>query len=174
MLFRSRWAIAFKYPPTIVRTKLIDIGVQVGRTGRVTPRAEVEPVLVAGSTVSFATLHNPSEVKRKGVLLGDMVFLRKAGDVIPEILGPVVELRDGSEKEFKMPKKCPECGSALAPEKESDVDIRCPNNQSCPAQLRGRLEYLGSRTVLDIEGLGEKAARALLEDKVIKIGRAHV
>ena len=148
-----RWAIAFKYPPTVVRTKLLNIGVQVGRTGRVTPRAEVEPVLVAGSTVSFATLHNPEEVKRKGVLLGDMVFLRKAGDVIPEILGPVVELRDGSEKEFKMPKKCPECGSSLAPEKESDVDIRCPNTRSCPAQLRGRIEHLGSRSVLDIEGL---------------------
>jgi DNA ligase (NAD+) len=162
-----RWAIAFKYPPTVVRTKLLNIGVQVGRTGRVTPRAEVEPVLVAGSTVSFATLHNPEEVKRKGVLLGDMVFLRKAGDVIPEILGPVVELRDGSEKEFKMPKKCPECGSSLAPEKESDVDIRCPNTRSCPAQLRGRIEHLGSRSVLDIEGLGEKAARALLEDKII-------
>lgn len=163
-----RWAIAFKYPPTIVRTKLLDIGVQVGRTGRVTPRAQVEPVLVAGSTVSFATLHNPAEVKRKGVLLGDMVFLRKAGDVIPEILGPVVELRDGSEKPFKMPKKCPECGSELAPEKESDVDIRCPNTRTCPAQLRGRLEHLGSRSVLDIEGLGEKAARALLEDQVIR------
>lgn len=163
-----RWAIAFKYPPTVVRTKLLDIGVQVGRTGRVTPRAQVEPVLVAGSTVSFATLHNPSEIKRKGVLIGDMVFLRKAGDVIPEILGPVVELRSGSEKEFKMPKKCPECSSLLAPEKESDVDIRCPNTQSCPAQLRGRLEHLGSRSVLDIEGLGEKAAKALLDDKVIK------
>lgn len=162
-----RWAVAYKYPPTVVRTKLLGIGVQVGRTGRVTPRAEVEPVLVAGSTVSFATLHNPAEVKRKGVLIGDVVFLRKAGDVIPEILGPVVELRTGDEKEFKMPKKCPECGSELAREKESDVDIRCPNSRSCPAQLRGRLEHLGSRSVLDIEGLGEKAARALLEDKVI-------
>ena len=162
-----RWAVAYKYPPTVVRTKLLGIGVQVGRTGRVTPRAEVEPVLVAGSTVSFATLHNPAEVKRKGVLIGDVVFLRKAGDVIPEILGPVVEMRSGNEKEFKMPKKCPECGSELAREKESDVDIRCPNSRSCPAQLRGRLEHLGSRSVLDIEGLGEKAARALLEDKVI-------
>lgn len=162
-----RWAVAFKYPPTVVRTKLLNIGVQVGRTGRVTPRAEVEPVLVAGSTVSFATLHNPSEVERKGVLIGDMVFLRKAGDVIPEILGPVVELRDGSEKPFKMPKKCPECRGALAPEKESDVDIRCSNTRTCPAQLRGRLEHLGSRSVLDIEGLGEKSARALLEDGVI-------
>lgn len=162
-----RWAIAYKYPPTVVRTKLIDIGVQVGRTGRITPRAQVEPVLVAGTTVSFATLHNQSEIARKGLLIGDTVFLRKAGDVIPEILGPVVESRTGSEKVFKMPKKCPECGSPLAPEKESDVDIRCPNNRSCPAQLRGRLEHLGSRSVLDIEGLGEKAARALLDDKVI-------
>ncbi len=162
-----RWAIAYKYPPTVVRTKLIDIAVQVGRTGRVTPRASVEPVMVAGSTVSYATLHNPFEVARKGVRIGDMVFLRKAGDVIPEILGPVVELRDGSEREFIMPTHCPECGSSLAPEKESDADIRCPNTRSCPAQLRGRLEHLGSRAVLDIEGLGEKAARALLEDKVI-------
>ena len=162
-----RWATAYKYPPTVVRTRLLDIGVQVGRTGRITPRAQVEPVLVAGSTVSFATLHNGFEVERKGVLLGDMVFLRKAGDVIPEILGPVVELRDGSERQFKMPTKCPECGSKLAPEKEDDKDLRCLNTRSCPAQLRGRLEHLGSRSVLDIEGLGEKAARALLEDKVI-------
>ena len=162
-----RWAIAFKYPPTVVRTRLIDIGVQVGRTGRVTPRAQVEPVLVAGSTVSFATLHNGFEVTRKGVKLGDMIFLRKAGDVIPEILGPVVESRDGSERDFVMPTNCPECGAALAPEKEDDKDVRCPNTRSCPAQLRGRLEHLGSRAVLDIEGLGEKAARALLEDEVI-------
>ena len=162
-----RWAVAYKYPPTVVRTRLIDIGVQVGRTGRVTPRAQVEPVSVAGSTVSFATLHNGFEVQRKGVLIGDMVFLRKAGDVIPEILGPVVETRDGTEREFTMPATCPECGSDLAPEKESDADIRCPNSRSCPAQLRGRLEHLGSRAVLDIEGLGEKAARALIDDRII-------
>jgi DNA ligase (NAD+) len=162
-----RWAIAYKYPPTVVRTRLVDIAVQVGRTGRVTPRAEVEPVLVAGSTVTYATLHNGFEVARKGLFIGDMVFLRKAGDVIPEILGPVVELRDGSEREFVMPTHCPECGSDLAPEKEDDKDLRCPNVRSCPAQLRGRLEHLGSRAVLDIEGLGEKAARALLEDGVI-------
>ena len=162
-----RWAIAYKYPPTVVRTRLVDIAVQVGRTGRVTPRAEVEPVLVAGSTVTYATLHNGFEVARKGLFIGDMVFLRKAGDVIPEILGPVVELRDGSQREFVMPTQCPECGSELAPEKEDDKDLRCPNVRSCPAQLRGRLEHLGSRAVLDIEGLGEKAARALLEDGVI-------
>ena len=163
-----RWAVAYKYPPTVVRTKLLGIGVQVGRTGRVTPRAQVDPVLVAGSTVSFATLHNGFEVQRKGVLIGDMVFIRKAGDVIPEILGPVVEVRTGDEHPFVMPTKCPECGSTLAPEKESDADIRCPNSRSWPAQLRGRLEHLGSRAVLDIEGLGEKAARALLEDQVIE------
>ena len=162
-----RWAIAYKYPPTVVRSRLIDIAVQVGRTGRVTPRAQVDPVSVAGSTVSFATLHNGYEVTRKGVLIGDMVFLRKAGDVIPEILGPVVELRDGSERPFVMPTHCPECGASLAPEKEDDKDLRCPNSRSCPAQLRGRLEHLGARPVLDIEGLGEKAARALLEDNVI-------
>ena len=163
-----RWAVAYKYPPTVVRTKLLDIGVQVGRTGRVTPRAQVEPVLVAGTTVSFATLHNAYEVQRKGVLIGDMVFLRKAGDVIPEILGPVVEVRTGDEVAFAMPSVCPECGSQLAPEKESDADIRCPNSRSCPAQLRGRLEHLGSRAVLDIEGLGEKACRALLDDNIIE------
>lgn len=162
-----RWAVAYKYAPTVVRTRLIGIGVQVGRTGRVTPRAEVEPVKVAGSTVSFATLHNGFEVARKGVLIGDMIFLRKAGDVIPEILGPVVESRTGKETPFVMPSHCPECGFALAPEKEDDADIRCPNSRTCPAQLRGRLEHLGSRAVLDIEGLGEKAARALLEDEVI-------
>ena len=162
-----RWAVAFKYPPTVVRTTLLDISVQVGRTGRVTPRAQVEPVLVAGSTVSYATLHNGFEVTRKGVLIGDKIFLRKAGDVIPEILGPVVEERDGTQRAFVMPTNCPECGTVLAPEKEDDKDLRCPNSRSCPAQLRGRLEHLGSRAVLDIEGLGEKAARALLEDRVI-------
>lgn len=162
-----RWAVAFKYPPTVVRTTLLDISVQVGRTGRITPRAQVEPVLVAGSTVSYATLHNGFEVTRKGVLIGDKIFLRKAGDVIPEILGPVVEERDGTQRPFVMPTNCPECASVLAPEKEDDKDLRCPNTQSCPAQLRGRLEHLGSRAVLDIEGLGEKAARALLEDQVI-------
>lgn len=162
-----RWAVAYKYPPTVVRTQLVDIGVQVGRTGRVTPRAEVKPVVVAGSTVTYATLHNGFEVARKGLRIGDMVFLRKAGDVIPEILGPVVEARTGEEREFEMPTQCPECASLLAPEKESDKDLRCTNTHTCPAQVRGRLEYLGSRAVLDIEGLGEKAARALLEDGVL-------
>jgi DNA ligase (NAD+) len=158
-----RWAIAYKYPPEVVRTRLRDIQVNVGRTGRVTPFAMMEPARVAGSTVSMATLHNAQEVARKGVLIGDMVFLRKAGDVIPEVLGPVVEVRDGSEREFVMPTTCPECGTALAPEKEGDVDIRCPNTRTCPAQMRERLFHVASRGAMDIEGLGYKAAIALLD-----------
>ena len=162
-----RWAIAYKYPPEVVRTRLIDIRVNVGRTGRVTPYAVMEPIRVAGSTVEMATLHNVFEVERKGVLIGDMVFLRKAGDVIPEVLGPVVELRDGTERAFVMPTTCPDCGSELRPEKEGDKDLRCPNARSCPAQLRERLAHVASRSALDIEGLGEKAARALLETGVL-------
>ena len=162
-----RWATAFKYPPEVVTTKLRDILVNVGRTGRVTPFASMEPVLVAGSTVSMATLHNADEVKRKGVRIGDTVYLRKAGDVIPEVLGPVVELRTGKEREFVMPTHCPECGTPLRPEREGDVDIRCPNNRSCPAQLRERLFHIGSRGAFDIEGLGYKAAVALLDCGVL-------
>jgi DNA ligase (NAD+) len=158
-----RWAIAYKYPAEVVTTTLRDIAVNVGRTGRVTPFGVMEPVKVAGSTVQMATLHNASEVVRKGVLIGDTVFLRKAGDVIPEIIGPVVEDRDGTERAFVMPTVCPECGTPLAPEKEGDADIRCPNARSCPAQLRERLFHVGSRSALDIEGLGYKAAIALLD-----------
>jgi DNA ligase (NAD+) len=156
-----RWAIAYKYPPEQVNTKLLDIVVSVGRTGRATPFAVMEPVRVAGSTVRQATLHNQDVVKAKGVLIGDTVVLRKAGDVIPEVLGPVVELRDGSEREFVMPTRCPECGTPLAPAKEGDVDLRCPNAFSCPAQVRGRVEHVGSRGALDIEVLGEVTAAAL-------------
>ncbi|ANS68149.1 DNA ligase [Streptomyces lincolnensis] len=156
-----RWAIAYKYAPEEVNTKLINIRVGVGRTGRVTPYAQVEPVTVAGSEVEFATLHNQDVVKLKGVLIGDTVVLRKAGDVIPEILGPVVDLRDGSEREFVMPSECPECGSALRPMKEGDVDLRCPNARTCPAQLRERLFYLAGRKSLDIEHFGYVAAAAL-------------
>ncbi|MEV0668032.1 NAD-dependent DNA ligase LigA [Actinomadura luteofluorescens] len=158
-----RWAIAWKYPPEEVNTKLLDIKVGVGRTGRVTPYGVMEPIKVAGSTVERATLHNASEVKRKGVLIGDTVVLRKAGDVIPEIVAPVTGLRDGSEREFVMPGTCPECGTVLAYEKEGDVDIRCPNARSCPGQLRERLFYLASRKVLDIEALGYVAATALTQ-----------
>ncbi len=162
-----RWAIAYKYPPEEATTKLLDIRVNVGRTGRVTPFAWMEPVKVAGSTVSQATLHNASEVKRKGVLIGDTVVIRKAGDVIPEVLGPVVDLRDGSEHEFVMPTTCPECGTTLAPAKEGDADIRCPNTRSCPAQLRERVFHVAGRGAFDIEGLGYEAAVALLAAGVI-------
>ncbi|MEU0194400.1 NAD-dependent DNA ligase LigA [Streptomyces afghaniensis] len=156
-----RWAIAYKYAPEEVNTKLINIRVGVGRTGRVTPYAQVEPVTVAGSEVEFATLHNQDVVKAKGVLIGDTVVLRKAGDVIPEILGPVADLRDGTEREFVMPSECPECGTALRPMKEGDVDLRCPNARTCPAQLRERLFYLAGRKALDIEHFGYVAAAAL-------------
>ncbi len=158
-----RWAIAYKYAPEQVNTKLLDIRVSVGRTGRATPYAVVEPVKVAGSVVEFATLHNQDVVKAKGVLIGDTVVLRKAGDVIPEILGPVVELRTGAERAFVMPTVCPDCGSPLAPSSEGDVDLRCQNSRSCPAQLRERVAYLGSRGVLDIEALGYVAACALTQ-----------
>ncbi|MFD8077214.1 NAD-dependent DNA ligase LigA [Streptomyces sp. NPDC059718] len=156
-----RWAIAWKYAPEEVNTKLVDIRVGVGRTGRVTPYAVVEPVTVAGSEVEFATLHNQDVVKAKGVLIGDTVVLRKAGDVIPEILGPVVDLRDGDEREFVMPAQCPECGTPLRPMKEGDIDLRCPNARGCPAQIRERLFYLGGRKCLDIENFGYVAAAAL-------------
>ena len=162
-----RWAIAYKYPPEVVRTRLLDIEVNVGRTGRVTPFAVMTPVKVAGSTVSMATLHNSDEVVRKGVLIGDMVFLRKAGDVIPEVLGPVVEERSGKERAFVMPTHCPSCGTPLAPSKEGDVDIRCPNTRSCPSQLRERVFHIASRGALDIEGLGFKAAMALLDEGIV-------
>jgi DNA ligase (NAD+) len=162
-----RWAIAYKYPPEEATTRLLDIKVNVGRTGRVTPFAFMEPVKVAGSTVSQATLHNASEVVRKGVLIGDTVVIRKAGDVIPEVLGPVVDLRDGSEREFEMPTQCPECGTTLAPAKEGDADIRCPNTRSCPAQLRERVFHVAGRGAFDIEGLGYEAAVALLQAGVI-------
>ncbi len=161
-----RWAIAYKYPPEVVRTRLLDIEVNVGRTGRVTPFAVMEPVVVAGSTVSMATLHNQDEVLRKGVLIGDLVFLRKAGDVIPEVLGPVVEERTGAERAFVMPTHCPSCRTELAPAKEGDVDIRCPNTRSCPSQLRERVFHVASRGALDIEGLGFKAAMALLDEGI--------
>ncbi len=163
-----KWAIAYKYPPEEVVTKLLDIQVSVGRTGRVTPFAVMEPVLVAGSTVTRATLHNSQEVTRKGVLIGDYVVIRKAGDVIPEVLSAVTDRRTGKEQEFKMPDKCPDCGAKLVEQSEGDVDLRCPNAQSCPAQLRERLYYIGSRAALDIDVLGYEAANALLDARIIK------
>lgn len=163
-----RWAIAYKFAPEEVVTRLLDIKVSVGRTGRVTPFAHMEPVKVAGSTVTNATLHNQEEVERKGILIGDYVVIRKAGDVIPEVLGPVKSKRTGAERAFVMPTKCPECGSPLRAISEGDVDIRCPNNQSCPAQLRERLFYIGSRSALDIDVLGYEAAQALLDDGIVR------
>jgi DNA ligase (NAD+) len=163
-----RWAIAFKYPPEEATTTLLDIRVNVGRTGRVTPFAYMEPVKVAGSTVQLATLHNASEVKRKGVKIGDTVVIRKAGDVIPEVLGPVAAARDGSEVDFVMPTNCPECGTELRPEKEGDADIRCPNSRSCPAQLRERVFHVAGRGAFDIENLGYEAAIALLQSRLLQ------
>ena len=162
-----RWAIAFKYPPEEVTTELLDVRVNVGRTGRVTPYGVMRPVRVSGSTVEMATLHNADEVRRKGVLIGDTVVLRKAGDVIPEIVGPVVDLRTGDEREFVMPTTCPACGTPLRPEREGDKDIRCPNTRSCPAQLRERLFHVAGRGAFDIEALGYEAAGALLEAGVL-------
>ncbi|PLA37428.1 DNA ligase (NAD(+)) LigA [Corynebacterium coyleae] len=168
-----RWAIAYKYPPQEVTTKLLDIEVSVGRTGRATPYAVLEPVFVSGSTVSMATLHNQHEVKRKGVMIGDTVVVRKAGEIIPEVLGPVADLRDGTEREFVYPENCPSCGTKLAPAKEGDADWRCPNTRSCPAQLATRLEYIASRGVFDIEALGEKGAQDLIASGVL-IDEAHL
>ncbi|MDO4631988.1 MAG: NAD-dependent DNA ligase LigA [Corynebacterium sp.] len=162
-----RWAVAYKYPPEEVMTKLLDIHEGVGRTGRVTPYAVMEPVYVAGTTVEMATLHNQTEVKRKGVLIGDTVMLRKAGEIIPEVLGPVVERRDGTEREYVFPENCPSCGTKLAPQKEGDVDWRCPNAKSCPAQVSARLKYLADRGRFDIEALGEKAAEDLVASGVL-------
>jgi DNA ligase (NAD+) len=163
-----KWAIAYKYPPEEVTTVLLDIKVSVGRTGRVTPFAYMEPVKVAGSTVTNATLHNAEEIVRKGVLIGDTIVIRKAGDVIPEVLGPVIEKRKGTERAFVMPTHCPECGDELRAMSQGDVDIRCPNTQSCPAQLRERIYYIGSRAALEIDVLGYEAAIALLDAKIIK------
>lgn len=161
-----RWAVAYKYPPEEAFTRLLDIRVQVGRTGRVTPYAVFEKVLVAGSNLQHATLHNAGEVERKGVLIGDMIVVRKAGDVIPEVVGPVVSDRDGTERRFEMPERCPSCGTPLAPAKEGDADLRCPNTASCPAQITERLIHLGSRGALDIEGLGAEAAAALTQPEM--------
>lgn len=162
-----RWAIAYKYPPEEQITDLLDIRVSIGRTGRATPYAVLRPVQVAGSTVEMATLHNPAEVRRKGVYIGDRVTVRKAGDVIPEVLGPVAEARDGSEREYRFPDLCPECGTRLAPAREDDADWRCPNTRYCPGQLRRRVEFLASRAGLDIENLGERGAADLIHRGVL-------
>ena len=162
-----RWAIAFKYPPEEVNTRLLEIRVNTGRTGRVTPYGVMEPVKVAGSTVENATLHNAYEVRRKDVRPGDTVILRKAGDVIPEILGPVLALRPEGLPEWQMPDRCEACGTPLVEQKEGDRDLRCPNHRSCPAQVRERVFHVAGRGAFDIEGLGYEAAVALHEHGVI-------
>jgi DNA ligase (NAD+) len=149
-----------------VNTKLLDIVVSIGRTGRATPFAVMQKVRVAGSEVRQATLHNQDVVKAKGVLIGDTVVLRKAGDVIPEVVAPVLDLRSGTERGFEFPTECPECGTTLVRE-EGGVDWRCPNARSCPAQLRERLFHLASRGALDIEVLGYEAAMALLDSGLV-------
>ncbi|XCP88642.1 NAD-dependent DNA ligase LigA [Alloscardovia omnicolens] len=172
-----RWAVAYKYPPEEVNTRLRDIIVQVGRTGRVTPVAQLEPVQVAGSTISRATLHNPFEVQAKGVKIGDTVVVRKAGDVIPEIVGPVLSARAGHEdqlRDFIMPTECPSCGTPIAPEKEGDKDFRCPNTDSCPAQLTERISMFGSRKAFDIDSLGDKVAEALGNPELNRPGSVDV
>ncbi len=162
-----RWAIAFKYPPEEVNAKLLSIEVNTGRTGRVTPFGVMEPTKVAGSTVERATLHNAHEVARKDVRPGDTVVLRKAGDVIPEIVGPVLALRPDGLEPWVMPTECPSCGTTLAQQKEGDKDLRCPNTQRCPAQLLERVYHVASRGAFDIEGLGSEAAHALLDAGVL-------
>ncbi len=162
-----RWAIAFKYPPEEVNTQLLAIEVNTGRTGRVTPFGRMSPTKVAGSTVEMATLHNAHEVKRKDVRPGDTVILRKAGDVIPEIVGPVLALRPEGLPEWVMPTECPACGTTLAQQKEGDKDLRCPNHQKCPAQVRERVFHVAGRGAFDIEGMGFEAAEALLSADVI-------
>jgi DNA ligase (NAD+) len=162
-----RWAIAYKYPPEQAHARLVAIHITVGRTGRATPFAEVRDlmessnvkdeekgVVIAGSRVRFATLHNPSVVKAKGVLINDTVVLRKAGDIIPEILGAVNELRTGNEIEWTMPSNCPQCGSVLRPLVDGQADLRCPNVNGCPAQLEQRLRYIASRKSLNLVQLG--------------------
>ncbi|MEE3128290.1 MAG: NAD-dependent DNA ligase LigA [Actinomycetota bacterium] len=162
-----RWAIAFKYPPEEVNAKLLDIRVNVGRTGRVTPYAVMEPTRVAGSTVENATLHNAHEVKRKDVRPGDTVILRKAGDVIPEVLGPVLPLRPEGLPEWVMPTECPSCGTPLAEQKEGDKDLRCPNHEACPGQVRERLSFVAGRSAFDIDHLGYEGVVSLLEAGVV-------
>ncbi len=156
-----RWAIAFKFPPEEKTTLLRDITVQVGRTGKLTPVAEMEPVRVAGSTVARATLHNEDEVLRKDVRVGDTVIVRKAGDVIPEVLGPVVSLRPADAQPWIMPKACPSCGSPVIRE-EGEADYRCISID-CPAQALERLLHWASRGAMDIDGMGEEIVARLVE-----------
>ncbi len=161
-----RWAIAFKYEAERVQTRLHDILVQVGRTGVLTPVAALDPVLVSGSTVSRATLHNEEEIARKDIRIGDTVLIEKAGEVIPAVVDVRKDLRTGSEKKFRMPIKCPECGSAVVKD-AAQVAVRCVNAQ-CPAQVRRRIEHFASRGAMDIEGLGEMMVTQLVKARLVR------
>ncbi|MCX8007649.1 MAG: NAD-dependent DNA ligase LigA [Coriobacteriia bacterium] len=161
-----RWAIAYKFPPEERTTKLLDIRVSVGRTGALTPYAVFEPVRVAGSTIARATLHNADEIARKGLLIGDTIVVRKAGDVIPEVVGPLVELRDGSERPFVMPDSCPSCGAKVW-KPEDEAVWRCVN-AACPAQRVERLIHWASRQAMDIEGMGEELIRRLVDEGLLR------
>jgi DNA ligase (NAD+) len=161
-----RGAVAIKYAAEQAATKVKDIFISIGRTGTATPVAMLEPVVIAGSTVQMATLHNEGEVARKDIRVGDTVIVHKAGDIIPEVIEPLVKLRDGSEKKFRMPKKCPECDTKLVKLKAEDAAWRCPN-ESCPSRSWKRVEHYASKAALDIEGLGEKNVIALLDAGLI-------
>ncbi len=161
-----RAAVAYKYAAEQATTRVKDIFISIGRTGSATPVAMLEPVVVAGSTVQMATLHNESEIARKDIRVGDTIIVHKAGDIIPEIVEPLVSLRDGSEKPFVMPSVCPECGTSLAKAKAEDAAWRCPN-VNCPARAWKRIEHYASKAALDIEGLGEKNVIALLDASLI-------
>jgi DNA ligase (NAD+) len=162
-----RGAVAYKYPAEQATTKVKDIFVSIGRTGSATPVAMLESVVVAGSTVQMATLHNEGEVHRKDIRIGDTVIVQKAGDVIPEVVRPLVELRNGSEKKFIMPKQCPDCGTKLIKAKETEAVWRCVNN-ACPSRAWKQIEHYASKAALDIDGLGEKNVIALLQANLIK------
>lgn len=162
-----RWAIAFKYPPEERTTRLDDIIVSVGRTGALTPVAVLSPVSISGSVVRRASLHNEDELRRKDVRIGDMVRVRKAGEIIPEILGPVLDARTGEEREFVMPERCPACGTP-AVRLEGEIALRCPNRSSCPAQLKEGLRHFASRNGMDIRGLGDKIVDQLVEKGLLR------
>jgi DNA ligase (NAD+) len=162
-----RGAVAYKYPAEQSTTKVKDIFVSIGRTGSATPVAMLEPVVVAGSTVQMATLHNESEVHRKDIRIGDTVIVQKAGDVIPEIVEPLVKLREGSEEKFVMPTHCPDCNTKLVKAKQTEAIWRCPN-ESCPSRSWKLVQHFASKAALDIEGLGEKNVIALIKALLIK------
>jgi DNA ligase (NAD+) len=161
-----RWAIAYKYPARQATTKLLDIGIQVGRTGALTPVAHLEPTLLAGTTVARASLHNEDEIKRLDIKIGDTVLIEKSGEIIPQVLQVVPSKRVGSEREFEFPKSCPVCGfDAVRPEGEA---VRRCVNPDCPAKIKGRIGYFASRKAMDIEGLGDVLINTLVDSGMVK------